>query len=52
VIRDSPFVDFSVVHDWTKRTVELLDKEEGGGDGGLSFYYVSRLEVLIDELST
>jgi len=52
VVRNRPFVDFSVVHDRTKRTVELLNKEEGRRDGGLSFYYSSRLDVLIDKLST
>jgi len=43
VIRNSPLIDFSIVHDWTKRSIELLDEEEGGCDGGLSFYYTSQL---------
>jgi len=29
MVRNCPFIDFSIVHDWTKRSIELLYEEEG-----------------------
>jgi len=41
VIGNHPFVDFSVVHDWKKRSIKLLDKKKEDVMGDCPFYYTS-----------
>ena len=44
-----PFIQSSVVLDWSQSSVFLLDEEEGGGIRAFGRTYVTFLNMLLDE---